>query len=360
MCLCSYHANFIEAVNALHKKVPSLPSYDDGFVKMFLCRNSTMDCWYGNCENCDGISVNRLTEMIANVDLNTNAAWILWKKSVVAKRVEKHEETGTLLVLIAHISALSSQFLKHSFNKRQQDEMFSCYDRVRALSKNCFEKGVLQIDFAENFVCEAQDEIQSAHWNQRQISLFTSGFYYNESFCAKVLVSDNLTHTKDTIVTYLFKLLSKLPPTLKILKIWSDGPSSQFKNKYIAALIPVLQDKFKVQIIWNYFATSHGKGCVDGIGATVKTIVRKHIRARNMLVNSSSEFVAAFNLTESTIAVEEVALKEFDAVNSDLDADTLFLHAKNIQNISGMHQIKIIDNRPAVFCNSKQGYFGCN
>lgn len=62
------------------------------------------------------------------------------------------------------------------------------------------DEGLLQVDFAENFVCEAQDEVQNAHWNQRQLSLFTTGFYYNDKFQAKVLVSNNLTHTKDTIV----------------------------------------------------------------------------------------------------------------------------------------------------------------
>ena len=232
-------------------------------------------------------------------------SWILWKKSTEAKRIKKEQESGTLAELIAHITALSSQFLRHSYNKREQSETFNVQDLPRALNSEFPNEGLLQVDFAENFVCEAQDEVQNAHWNQRQLSLFTSGFYHNETLQAKVFVSDNLVHTKDTIVSYLWKLLSQSPASLKTLKIWSDGPSPQFKNKFIAALISCLEARFGLKIFWNCFATSHGKGCVDGIGATLKTIVRKHIRARDVIVNSASDFVTAFNLTQSKISVEE-------------------------------------------------------
>ena len=33
---------------------------------------------------------------------------------------------------------------------------------------------VLQMDYAENYTCIARDEIQSGHWNQAQVTLFTS------------------------------------------------------------------------------------------------------------------------------------------------------------------------------------------
>lgn len=110
------------------------------------------------------------------------------------------------------------------------------HDIPRAKNVEFGDEGALQIDFAENFVCEFQDEVQSAHWNQLQLTLFIIAFHYNDIFQSKVFVSDNLKHTKETIVPYLFKVLSGLPTTLKVSKVWSDGPSSQFKNKYIPIL----------------------------------------------------------------------------------------------------------------------------
>lgn len=72
---------------------------------------------------------------------------------------------------------------------------------------------------------------------------------------------------------------------------------------------------FNIKIYWNYFATSHGKGCIDGITATTKMIVRKHIRSRDCVVNNSTDFVKAFNMTTSQIAIEEVSERDIDEIN---------------------------------------------
>ncbi|XP_067645152.1 uncharacterized protein [Eurosta solidaginis] len=283
MCLCTYHSKYIEAVTTLCKKVQNIPNYDNSFVNHFLCKESSIACWYGNCEKCSGKFVSKMEEFVLNTPSTSTLKWSAWEKDVSTKRVEKKEKSGNMDELINYVNNLWPQFLEHSFNKREQALTFNEFDRPRALSTALVGEGLLQIDFAENYVCEAQDEVQNAHWNQRQLTLFKRGFYYNNALQAKVYVSDNLSHTKDTIVTYLWKLLSSLPSSLKILKISSDGPSSQFKNKFIAALIPYLEIKFGIKIFRNYFATSHGKGCVDGIGATVKTVVRKHVIARNII-----------------------------------------------------------------------------
>lgn len=154
----------------------------------------------------------------------------------------KKTENGKLGVLIAHLAAISSHFLKHSFIKREQAETFNSYDRPRALNQEFSLEAVLQIDFAENFVCVNQNEVQTAHWNQRQLTLFTSALYYNDKIQSKVYVSNNNNHDKTTIVPYIYKLLMDLPDEVVILKVWSDGPTSQFKNKYIAAMIPEFEE----------------------------------------------------------------------------------------------------------------------
>jgi hypothetical protein len=52
-----------------------------------------------------------------------------------------------------------------------------------------------------------QDEIQSAHWDQSQVSLFTSALWYDGKIHPLVLVSDELTHSKETltVVGYYFR-----------------------------------------------------------------------------------------------------------------------------------------------------------
>lgn len=281
---------------------------------------------------------------------------MVWRKSATSKRIERHEENGTLAELAAHIAALSQQFCRHSFVKRVQSDVFNKVDRPRASDMQFPDEALLQIDFAENFVCESQDEVQSAHWNQRQLTLFTSAMYHHGIFQSKVFVSDNLVHTKETIIPYLYKLLTDMPNTVKTLKIWSDGPSSQFKNKFIASIIPIFEAEFNLKIYWNFFATSHGKGCVDGIGATVKTIVRKHIKARDQIVNSAADFVAAFHRTPSNILVEQVTEDDFAGMNNCLNTEDTYKSAKNIRNIASAHQFQVIDHKIVIFDTSKCGY----
>ena len=61
------------------------------------------------------------------------------------------------------------------------------------------------------------------------------------------------------------------PAGATTVKVWSDGPKNQFKNKYVMGSLDKVSRKPKVHLIWNFSATSHGKGHVDGLGATVKT-----------------------------------------------------------------------------------------
>lgn len=357
--MCTYHSNYIQAVNALHKLTSNIPDYDQGFVQHFLCEPPSSDCWFSKCSKCTDVSVEKLTAFVAfygKMPLESNVRWMVWKKSIVSKRIEKQEETGSLANLITHIAALSPQFLRHSFVKRQQSDSFNLYDLPRAKNPEFGAEAVLQIDFSENFVCESQDEVQSAHWNQRQLTLFTTALYHNEHFSPKVFVSDILTHTKETIVLYLYKLLTDMPNTVKTLKIWSDGPSSQFKNKFMASFIPLMEKEFDIKIFWNFFATSHGKGCVDGIGATTKMIVRKHIRARDCIVNSANDFVSAFNRTETSIKIEEMTATDFEDINTMFGMDDVYNAAKNLREIFSSHQIQVINNQICTFKTSNEGY----
>lgn len=202
--------------------------------------------------------------------------------------------------------------MKHSFIKREQAETFSLYDQPRAEN----------VEFALDL-----------HF-----------------------VSNNNSHTKETIIPYLFKLLDGLPTSVKILKVWSDGPSSQFKNKFIAVMIQHFEARFDLKIVWNYFATLHGKGCVDGIGATAKKIVRKHVLARDCLVSDATQFVQAFGLTKSNILVEEMTDEDLSRINEELGSNQIYLQARNVRNIKSAHQIQFVNGQLVSYETSKEGY----
>ena len=76
--------------------------------------------------------------------------------------------------------------------------------------------------------------------------------------------------------------------------IYTNEPSSEFKNRYIVKLVSVLSKKFQCKVSWKYFATSHGKGVVDGIGGSAKSLVRKKVmnQGKNaVIVQNSADFL---------------------------------------------------------------------
>ena len=80
-----------------------------------------------------------------------------------------------------------------------------------------------------------------------------------------------MVHDKKAVAVFIMcpvidNFVMKRHPDVKQVYVFSDGPSFQFKNKYMAIFLQTRRKTVHVQ--WNFFATSHGKGVVHGIGGT--------------------------------------------------------------------------------------------
>ena len=71
-------------------------------------------------------------------------------------------------------------------------------------------------------------------------------------------------------MSVLFRKLLEKYPSIEAINVFSDGAESQFKQQYLFSNLYGWEKEFSVCLTWNFFATSHGKGAVDGIGGTVK------------------------------------------------------------------------------------------
>ena len=60
----------------------------------------------------------------------------------------------------------------------------------------------------------------------------------------------------------------------KFLHVGSDGVPSHFKNKFSLDFLRQLKVLW-IPVQWGFNAPSHGKGPWDGIGAVVKTLLRR-------------------------------------------------------------------------------------
>lgn len=167
-CRCYYHENFILCCTAIKRGMTEFPKYGPELEKLILCENAEKNCWMRNCLKCPDIQLTLAKIMKRSKskkgDLVTCVHWI---KNDETKRFQKSVQKGTLESLLNHFVKILPDFLRHSYIKRKQAASFeSDNDEVK---KSDGEVATLQADFAEGFKCEAQDEIQSAHWNQATV-----------------------------------------------------------------------------------------------------------------------------------------------------------------------------------------------
>ena len=142
---------------------------------------------------------------------------------------------------------------------------------------------VLQVDLSENATLLQQDEIQSAHLTHKQVTIFTSHTWIDKNVKkGSAIVSDYPNHTKESMYSFrsfLFSKLSEKYKSIKVINVLSDGAASQFKQHYLFSNIHEWKNEFSMKLIWNFFAISHGKGAVVGIGCTVKRSFWRAVRA---------------------------------------------------------------------------------
>ncbi|ROL53454.1 Beta-galactosidase-1-like protein 2 [Anabarilius grahami] len=111
------------------------------------------------------------------------------------------------------------------------------------------------------------------------------------------IVSDRLEHDKRSVAAFLTKIVEDIQeehPAVRVMHIFSDGAASQFKNKFIwCFLSTTFKELFpSLRVQWHFFATIHGKGAVDGVGATVKRAVNADVLGRQaILVTDAASFV---------------------------------------------------------------------
>ena len=195
-----------------------------------------------------------------------------------------------------------STFLLHTFVKRKQAASFDF------LKKSCDGKSiVLQVNFSENGTIATQKEVQAPHWHHAQAMIFTTHTWINNATnFSRVVISDDLNHTKYSIFIFMqciFQSLWAKFPSIKTVNVFSDGPTSQFKQRFLFSNLHYWEQDHDISIRWNFFATSHEKSVVDGIGGTVKgqfgdTFGRREVISplRKSIQHSPNNFAQTFKL----------------------------------------------------------------
>ena len=319
------------ALSAFHAVVPSVPSFSKDFAASCFVNPEEDCCWFGQCdhENTCGFQVKY---PLPDDDAEKNVKWMKWEEQ--NGRLIKNDNKGTVKNLYGYVVLMSQKFFRHCYIKRMQAKQYEEDKKNAALLTS--HTAVVQMDLSENYTCIAQDEIQSAHWNQGQITLYTSVSWFRDQILSHVVVSDFMQHNKTSAVIFSHEILAKLPHDVTEVKIWTDEPARQFKNKYVIdAMKELSRNCHNVKLVWNFFATSHGKGPVDGVEATLKRIAADKVRSRQCIINGMADFIAAVG--DSSITVTSRTIDAVKQRERELNLDDVFGEAKAVKGISDIH-----------------------
>ena len=80
------------------------------------------------------------------------------------------------------------------------------------------------MDFSENFTCLYQDEVASAHWKTKSLTLFTVMIWFREHTKTMVLISDSNVHDKTTVVPYslyVFNFIKENFERVRDVEVWT-------------------------------------------------------------------------------------------------------------------------------------------
>ena len=284
-CLCIYHEN----LRLLVISISCFPQLKE-FISSIVCDTTKRECMLQTCTICKDLKLwHEIKRDKAEDDDQSLMSYYQWQINEENSRLTKMRLQGTLTNILDLITSKLEYFLYHDYVKYYQSLSFK--QRKENLNEDSI---ILHFDFSKNYEFISQDEIQSAHWEHQSCTLFTAMVHYKDNEIkhdSYVVVSDYLNHDKYVVVVMLNEILNdfKLKHTnLKVENtvLRSDGTSQHFKQRFTLNWMTTIPGS----AAWEFSATSHGKGDIDGIGGTCKRRVREKTMARLVDPKNSLEF----------------------------------------------------------------------
>ncbi|CAF4436359.1 unnamed protein product, partial [Didymodactylos carnosus] len=166
ICVCIYHENANLILKAIDKFVKgNVCSSLQQFTGTLVCNTVNQECMFPACPLCESNFQEKVIDNV--VSAATRIKW--WQCVNIHGRAEKKEFEGSVDEAVELLKSKVKYFLFHVYIKRERSNYFE-----QLKSEVTDEKVVIQVDFAENFGLKEQDEIQSAHWNRKTLSIFTA------------------------------------------------------------------------------------------------------------------------------------------------------------------------------------------
>jgi hypothetical protein len=164
-------------------------------INLFVCSTPNENCFFGTCNQCNKQSISSILRNHTDaIDEDDEWTWSLWKTS--NNKVDLYHIRSAISSLFDEIDNQWMKFLIHSYYNRQQRTYIN---DLRTQSSE-LSYVTVQIDFAENYTVLRQREVQAAHWNNLQATLFTVHIKIGTNHKNMVIISNYMRH--DTAFVY--------------------------------------------------------------------------------------------------------------------------------------------------------------
>jgi hypothetical protein len=227
--------------------------------------------------------------------------------------MQKAHKVMPLQFLIDSFSQIFRKYLLHIHLTRVQHAIFKEIKESQPPVN-----AVIHMDFSQNYSAIGQNDLQSAYFGRNQISIYTVMVYVGqESPIPIVIINDDTSHSKEQVTFYIQLIVNSVRedyPDLAHIDFFTDGCSSQFKNKYILISLLYTVEDLGLTAKWHFFTTSHGKGAVDGLGAVVKRTVANKVLAEGATVYSANDFFTCVNFFKKKIRTFLADQRQVDAM----------------------------------------------
>lgn len=318
-CACIKHSNFNFLFVALKQRGILKHDKHSEFLNQLVCNTGNYSCMYSDCKSCAGREI-EITDSY-QAEKNKLATWYQWERKdhtyfksnnndqqlIKTKKTVKSTKTGTIEELLKTFESSIKLYKKHHYNMLKQLKEYQ--NAVATLKEN---EALIVCDFSENYEAKLSEEIQSMHFgaSKSQITLHTGMIYWknmSQSFCS---ISDSNSHQPPAIwahLTPILDLIKENSPDVNVIHFFSDGPTSQYRQKNNFYLLTHFTKQYNLQSSsWSFFESGHGKSVADGIGGCIKRILDKKICYGFDITNA----VDAYTILQSTVKNVKVFLIE--------------------------------------------------
>lgn len=379
VCLCPYCLNVkykILCINGLVSRFQlsdSLKVSDEReFLNVLLCTKSDglryhdATCVMGKCKDCGNLSttIRNYYKTLTDISTDFQPVWNHWEKKscddgkvrrVLVTKQKSIDDLISELIVDTEKPVQSINFVSHLFTAGWQ---YFQYNKVKS---NLPKETVLMImDFAQNRNLFFQDEIKSAHFSQRQVTMHPIVIYRHGNMGlireSLVFLSDDIGHDHHAVEHFLQIAINHLVHDLKIsvskICIFSDGCASQYKGKgnfvdISLASIPTER---------NYYGSEHGKGEGDGEIGVINKKVDQAVLGRQVIVRSAQEL---YEWCHSNLELDEEFSKRkfFHVPKGEIERNRPDRMIKTVKGTRTFHQVqgcgpyKIKSRKLSCFCD---------